>query len=135
MRSEGYSSHFFLCVCVCVFVCPTEILRMAALSIELSHVLCIKSNYLQNRRVVCRKTLSFLRYSQSCSYDRFGLHDHAYKYYHAYNILLTHGAHARSEGYCSCPVCVRACVCMRACVCVCVCVCVCACVRTCVCLS
>ena len=54
-------------VCVCVFVCPTKILRMAALSIGLSHVLCIKSNYLQNRRVVYRKTLSFLRYSQSCS--------------------------------------------------------------------
>ena len=43
-------------VCVCVFVCPIEILRMAALSIELSHVLCIKSNYLQNGCVVCRKT-------------------------------------------------------------------------------
>ena len=35
-------------VCVCVFVCPIEILRMAALSIELSYVLFIKSNYLQN---------------------------------------------------------------------------------------
>ena len=68
-----------LCVCVCVFVCPIEILRMAALSIELSHVLCIKSNYLQNGRVVCRKILSFLRYSQSCSYERLGLHGHAYK--------------------------------------------------------
>ena len=79
MRSEGYSSRF-----VCVFVCPTKILRMTALSIELSHVLCIKSNYLQNRRVVCCNTLSFLRYSQSCSYDRFGLHGHAYKYDHAY---------------------------------------------------
>ena len=42
---------------VCVFVCPIEILRMAAFSIELSHVLCIKSNYLQNGYVVCRKTL------------------------------------------------------------------------------
>ena len=77
MRSEGYSSRF---VCVCVFVCPTKILRMAALSIELSHVLCINSNYLQNRRVVCRKTLSFLRYCQSCSYNHFGLHGHAYNY-------------------------------------------------------
>ena len=74
MRSEGYSSRF-----VCVFVSPIEILRMAALSIELSHVLCIKSNYLQSGRVVCRKTLSFLRYSQNCSYERFGLHGHAYK--------------------------------------------------------
>ena len=37
-----------LCVCMCVFVCPIEILRMAALSIEPSHVLSIKSNYLQN---------------------------------------------------------------------------------------
>ena len=46
-----------LCVCVCVCVCLSiEILRMAALSIELSHVLCIKSNYLQNGCVVCRKT-------------------------------------------------------------------------------
>ena len=76
MRSEGYCSRF---MCVCVFVCPIEILRMAALSIELSHVLCIKSNYLQNGCVVCHKTLSFLRYSQSCSYERFGLHGHAYK--------------------------------------------------------
>ena len=71
-------------VVLCVFASPTEILRMAALGIELSHVLCIKSNYLQNRRVICRKTLSFLRYSQSCSYDRFRLHGHAYKYDHAY---------------------------------------------------
>ena len=78
MRNEGYGSRF-VCVCVCVFVCPIEILRMAALSIELSHVLCIKSNYLQNGYVVCRKTLSFLRYSQSCSYERFRLHGHAYK--------------------------------------------------------
>ena len=68
-----------LCVCVCVFVCPIEMLRMAALSIELSHVLFIKSNYLQNGCVVCRKTLSFLRYSQSCCYVRFRLHGHAYK--------------------------------------------------------
>ena len=67
-------------VCVCVFVCPIEILRMAALSIELSHVLCIKSNYLQNECVVCRKTLSFLRYSQSCSYERFRLNGHTYFY-------------------------------------------------------
>ena len=65
-------------MCVCVFVCPIEILRMAALSIELSHVLCIKSNYLQNECVVCLKTLSFLRYSQSCSYECFRLHGHAY---------------------------------------------------------
>ena len=41
---------------VCVFVCPIDILRMAALSIELSHVLFIKSNYLPNGCVVCRKT-------------------------------------------------------------------------------
>ena len=68
-----------LCVCVCVFVCPIEILRMAALSIKLSHVLFIKSNYLQNGCVVCRKTLSFLRYSQCCCYERFRLHGHAYK--------------------------------------------------------
>ena len=34
---------------------------MAALSIERSHVLCIKSNYLQNGRLVCRKTISFLK--------------------------------------------------------------------------
>ena len=58
MCSKGYGSRF-VCVCVCVFVCPIEILRMAALSIELSHVLCIKSNYLQNACAVCRKTLSF----------------------------------------------------------------------------
>ena len=32
-----------------------------------------------------------------------------------YVVYLTLGAHARSEGYCSCPVCL--------CVCVCVCVC------------
>ena len=49
-------------LCVCVLVCPIEILRMARLSIEMSHVLCIKSNYLQNGYVVCCKTLSFLRY-------------------------------------------------------------------------
>ena len=55
MHSEGYGSRF-VCVCVCTFVCPIEILRMAALSIELSHVLCIKSKYLQNGCVVCRKT-------------------------------------------------------------------------------
>ena len=87
MHSEGYGSRFVcvcVCVCVCVFVCPIEILRMAVLSIELSHVLCIKSNYLQNGCVVCRKTLSFLRYSQSCSYEHFGLNGHAYKYGHAY---------------------------------------------------
>ena len=71
---------FCVCVCVCLFVCPIEILRMAALSIELSHVLCIKSNYLQTGCVVCRKSLSFLRYSQSCGYERFGLHSHAYFY-------------------------------------------------------
>ena len=79
MRSEGYSI-VCVCVCVCVFVCPIEILRMAVLNIELSHVLCIKSNYLQNGCVFCRKTLSFLRYSQSCSYERFRLHGHAYFY-------------------------------------------------------
>ena len=39
-----------------MFVCPIEILRMAALSIELSHVLFIKSNYLQNGCVICCKT-------------------------------------------------------------------------------
>ena len=37
--------------------------------------------------------------------------------------LLTLGAHAHSEGYCSCRVCM--CVCMYVCVCVCVCVCMC----------
>ena len=36
--------------------------------------------------------------------------------------LLTLGAHAHSEGYCSCRVCM--CVCMYVCVYVCVCVCV-----------
>ena len=76
MRSKGYGSRF---VCVCVFVCPIEILRMAVLSIELSHVLFIKSNYVQNGCVVCRKTLSFLRYIQSCCYEHFRLHGHAYK--------------------------------------------------------
>ena len=36
-------------LCVCVFVCPIEIWRMAALSIELRS---IRSNDLRNRRVV-----------------------------------------------------------------------------------
>ena len=104
MRSEGYSSRFVcVCVCVCVcecvlFVCPIAILRMAALSIELSHVLCIKSNYLQNGRVVCRKTLSFLRYSQSCSYECFGLHGHAitpiFMFAHTHIIIMP-GLNAR----------------------------------------
>ena len=40
--------------------------------------------------------------------------------------LLTLGAHARSEGYCSCPVC----VCVYVCMCVCLCVCVCVSVRS-----
>ena len=50
--------------------------------------------------------------------------------------LLTLGAHARSEGYCSCPVCmyVCMCVCVYVCVYVCmymyVCMCVCMCVHS-----
>ena len=65
MHSEGYGSR---CVCVCVCVC---------LSHQNLKNGCV--NYLQNGRLVCTKTLSFLSYSQSCSYEHFGLHGHAYK--------------------------------------------------------
>ena len=85
MRSEGYAVVVLcVCVCVCVFVCPIEILRMAALSIELSHVLFIKSNYLQNGCVVCRKTLvpeiqtKLLLRALRAAWPRLLNYDHAY---------------------------------------------------------
>ena len=46
-------------------------------------------------------------------------------------ILLTLGAHAHSEGYCSCRVCMYVCMCVCVCVCVCVCMCVCVTIHNC----
>ena len=73
MRSEGYGSRF---VCVCVFVCPIEILRMAALNEQVAYKRGVAGpkkmatgiNYCQNGRLAKAKvTLEF--WTQALSHN------------------------------------------------------------------